>query len=113
MNPFDVLATRMYNQNGAPAGLRSLGCAHPCTKAVSGASLALSCVFATAGALYKSPFDCFRRTVVAEGPSALLKGWTAHYLRLGPHIGTWPSCTWFATCGAGTTHDHHPVAPCR
>ncbi len=38
------------------------------------------------GALYTSPFDCFRRTVFSEGPLALLKGWSAHYLRLGPHV---------------------------
>jgi solute carrier family 25 protein 34/35 len=35
--------------------------------------------------VYHSVFDCFRKTVRAEGWTALQKGWLALYLRLGPH----------------------------
>ncbi|KAJ3159613.1 Mitochondrial oxaloacetate carrier protein [Geranomyces michiganensis] len=59
MNPFDVASTRMYNQNTAADGKQ--------------------------GALYKSGFDCLVKTVKAEGVAALYKGFTAHYLRIGPH----------------------------
>lgn len=37
------------------------------------------------GTVYAGPLDCLRRTLHAEGPRALLKGWGAQYLRLGPH----------------------------
>ncbi|KAI8919138.1 hypothetical protein PhCBS80983_g05999 [Powellomyces hirtus] len=59
MNPFDVASTRMYNQNTAADGKQ--------------------------GALYKSGFDCLVKTVKAEGIRALYKGFSAHYLRIGPH----------------------------
>ncbi|KAI8915938.1 mitochondrial carrier domain-containing protein [Gorgonomyces haynaldii] len=59
MNPFDVASTRMYNQMTATDGKH--------------------------GSLYKNGFDCLVKTVKAEGPSALYKGFTAHYLRIGPH----------------------------
>jgi len=36
--------------------------------------------------LYKSPLDCFIKTVSNEGFIALLKGWVPNYLRLGPHF---------------------------
>ncbi|KAJ2163084.1 Mitochondrial oxaloacetate carrier protein [Coemansia sp. RSA 552] len=58
MNPFDVVSTRMYNQKTTAGG---------------------------GGALYRSPLQCFYKTVAAEGPLALYKGFVAHYLRLGPH----------------------------
>ncbi|CAF1317324.1 unnamed protein product [Adineta ricciae] len=35
--------------------------------------------------VYHSVFDCFKKTVQAEGWFALQKGWLALYLRLGPH----------------------------
>ncbi|KAJ3020345.1 Mitochondrial oxaloacetate carrier protein [Thoreauomyces humboldtii] len=59
MNPFDVASTRMYNQNTAADGKQ--------------------------GALYKSGVDCLVKTVRAEGFTALYKGLSAHYLRIGPH----------------------------
>ncbi|BFZ59467.1 Mitochondrial oxaloacetate carrier protein [Saitoella coloradoensis] len=37
------------------------------------------------GQLYKNPFDCFYKTVKAEGFLALYKGFGAHLLRVGPH----------------------------
>jgi len=37
-------------------------------------------------AAYKGALDCAWRTVRAEGPFALWKGWSAAYLRLGPHF---------------------------
>ncbi|KAJ3015456.1 UNVERIFIED_CONTAM: Mitochondrial oxaloacetate carrier protein [Siphonaria sp. JEL0065] len=55
MNPFDVVSTRMYNQH---RGER---------------------------ALYDNAFDCIAKTIKAEGPFALYKGFSAHYLRIGPH----------------------------
>ncbi|TPX77332.1 hypothetical protein CcCBS67573_g01396 [Chytriomyces confervae] len=58
MNPFDVIMTRMYNQNHAKGGQ---------------------------GAMYASFVDCFAKTVRTEGPLALYKGFSAHYLRIGPH----------------------------
>ncbi|KAG9063466.1 Mitochondrial oxaloacetate carrier protein [Linnemannia hyalina] len=42
-------------------------------------------MFNQGGSLYKSPADCLVKTIKAEGPSALYKGFTAHYLRIGPH----------------------------
>ncbi|KAJ2822735.1 Mitochondrial oxaloacetate carrier protein [Coemansia erecta] len=58
MNPFDVVSTRMYNQKSAVSG---------------------------EGALYRSPLQCFYKTVSTEGFFSLYKGFMAHYLRLGPH----------------------------
>ncbi|CAK4072265.1 unnamed protein product [Aphanomyces euteiches] len=57
MNPFDVVSTRLYSQ-----------------KVVDGK-----------GVLYSGVIDCFRKTFGAEGVRGLFKGWTAHYMRLGPH----------------------------
>ncbi|CAE8722080.1 unnamed protein product [Polarella glacialis] len=37
-------------------------------------------------AAYKNALDCAWRTVKAEGPFALWKGWVPSYLRLGPHF---------------------------
>lgn len=34
---------------------------------------------------YKSPLDCIRQTLAADGPTAFLKGWVPSYCRLGPH----------------------------
>ncbi|KAH7043112.1 hypothetical protein BKA57DRAFT_413442 [Linnemannia elongata] len=42
-------------------------------------------MFNQGGSLYKSPVDCLVKTIKAEGLSALYKGFTAHYLRIGPH----------------------------
>ncbi|KAJ3138487.1 Mitochondrial oxaloacetate carrier protein [Irineochytrium annulatum] len=58
MNPFDVISTRLYNQH-----------------VVDGKQ----------GSLYSSGLDCFMKTVRAEGLGALYKGFSAHYLRIGPH----------------------------
>ncbi|KAF9947288.1 Mitochondrial oxaloacetate carrier protein [Mortierella alpina] len=60
MNPFDIVSTRMFNQAPDPRTGRG-------------------------GMLYKNPLDCFIKTVTTEGVSALYKGFTAHYLRIGPH----------------------------
>lgn len=57
MNPFDVVSTRLYSQE----------------------------VKNGVGVLYSGVFDCFRKTFQSEGVSGLMKGWTAHYMRLGPH----------------------------
>jgi len=57
MNPFDIISTRMFNQATDPTTGR--------------------------GSLYRSPLDCFLKTVKAEGVAALYKGFTAHYLRIG------------------------------
>ena len=35
--------------------------------------------------VYHGVLDCFRKTISAEGWTALQKGWLALYLRLGPH----------------------------
>lgn len=59
MNPFDVVSTRMYNQPTASDG--------------------------KVGQLYKNGLDCIVKTVRAEGFGALYKGFSAHYLRIGPH----------------------------
>ncbi len=60
MNPFDVASTRMYNQHSSTTG--------------SGG-----------GVLYKNGIDCLVKTVRVEGFPALYKGFTTHYLRIGPH----------------------------
>ncbi|KAF9182978.1 Mitochondrial oxaloacetate carrier protein [Haplosporangium sp. Z 767] len=58
MNPFDIVSTRMFNQAPDPTTGRG-------------------------GMLYKSPLDCLVKTVRTEGVSALYKGFTAHYFRVG------------------------------
>ncbi|KAA0185698.1 hypothetical protein HAZT_HAZT000354 [Hyalella azteca] len=58
MAPFDVLSTRLYNQ-----GVNAQG----------------------KGLLYRNLGDCIFKIVKKEGPLALYKGWTAVYLRIGPH----------------------------
>ncbi|RUS35361.1 mitochondrial carrier domain-containing protein [Jimgerdemannia flammicorona] len=59
MNPFDVISTRMYNQKMDP---------------VTGQ-----------GVLYKNPLDCVAKMLHTEGVAGLYKGFSAHYLRIGPH----------------------------
>ncbi|KAK8745523.1 hypothetical protein OTU49_000241 [Cherax quadricarinatus] len=58
MSPFDVIATRIYNQ-----GLDTQG----------------------RGLLYKGITDCILKTLKTEGVWGFYKGWTAIYLRIGPH----------------------------
>ncbi|XP_070490031.1 solute carrier family 25 member 35-like isoform X1 [Chironomus tepperi] len=58
MNPFDTIATRMFNQ-----GVNAEG----------------------KGLLYKNLFDCFVKTIRVEGLLALYKGFTANYMRIAPH----------------------------
>jgi solute carrier family 25, member 34/35 len=58
MNPFDTIATRMFNQ-----GLNAQG----------------------KGLLYQNIFDCFIKTIRVEGVFALYKGFTAQYMRIAPH----------------------------
>jgi solute carrier family 25, member 34/35 len=58
MNPFDTVATRMFNQGLGPNGK---------------------------GLLYANIFDCFIKIVRVEGALALYKGFWSNYLRLGPH----------------------------
>jgi solute carrier family 25 protein 34/35 len=57
MNPFDVVATRLYNQQ----------------------------VINGKGVLYKGTFDCLTKTIRTEGFFALYKGFWPHYFRLCPH----------------------------
>eukprot|EP01119_Soliformovum_irregulare_P007288 TRINITY_DN19692_c0_g1_i1.p1 TRINITY_DN19692_c0_g1~~TRINITY_DN19692_c0_g1_i1.p1 ORF type:complete len:302 (+),score=67.74 TRINITY_DN19692_c0_g1_i1:3-908(+) len=58
MNPFDVVSTRLYNEQTSPDGR---------------------------GLLYRGPIDCFIKTAKSEGIRGLYKGSLAHYLRIGPH----------------------------
>lgn len=58
MNPFDVIATRIYNQ-----GLDAKG----------------------RGLLYSGIMDCVSKTFKAEGFWGFYKGWSAIYFRIGPH----------------------------
>ncbi|KAH9982618.1 oxaloacetate carrier [Lactifluus volemus] len=62
MQPADTALTRMYNQ--------------PTTQLANGK---------TVGKLYKNPLDCLWKTITTEGPLALYKGSTAHFLRIAPH----------------------------
>jgi solute carrier family 25 protein 34/35 len=57
MNPFDVASVRMTNQPTSSDG--------------------------KTGLLYRNVGDCLKKTIIAEGPSALYKGAFAHYLRIG------------------------------
>jgi solute carrier family 25 protein 34/35 len=59
MNPFDTIATRMFNQG---------------VDAKTGRGL-----------LYKNLLDCFIKTIRVEGVMALYKGFNANFMRLGPH----------------------------
>jgi solute carrier family 25 protein 34/35 len=58
MNPFDLVSTRLYNQRVGPEAR---------------------------GALYSGVVDCFAKTLRAEGPRGLYKGFFAQWLRIGPH----------------------------
>lgn len=62
MQPADTTLTRMYNQ--------------PTKQLPSGRIV---------GSLYKNPIDCLWKTITTEGPLALYKGSTAHFLRIAPH----------------------------
>ncbi|KAI0001885.1 mitochondrial carrier [Russula vinacea] len=62
MQPADTTLTRMYNQ--------------PTMQLPNGRII---------GTLYKNPIDCIWKTVTTEGPRALYKGSTAHFLRIAPH----------------------------
>ncbi|KAI9512876.1 oxaloacetate carrier [Russula earlei] len=62
MQPADTALTRMYNQ--------------PTTRLSNGSII---------GTLYKNPIDCLWKTITTEGPLALYKGSTAHFLRIAPH----------------------------
>ncbi|KJE95007.1 solute carrier family 25 member 34 [Capsaspora owczarzaki ATCC 30864] len=57
MNPFDVVSTRLYNQ-----------------QVVDGK-----------GAMYNGLIDCFRKVRASEGVRGFYKGFSAHYFRLAPH----------------------------
>ncbi|EFN54395.1 hypothetical protein CHLNCDRAFT_24985 [Chlorella variabilis] len=57
VQPVDVITTRLWNQ-----------------QVVNGV-----------GTLYRNAWECAAKTVLAEGPQALYKGCTAHFLRAGPH----------------------------
>lgn len=39
----------------------------------------------SSGKTYTSVIDCIRKTVQIEGFGALYKGFTAHFMRIGPH----------------------------
>lgn len=60
MSPADTTLTRLYNQPTIPGR--------------------------AGGTLYTGPFDCLMKTVRIEGPLALYKGASAHFLRITPHI---------------------------
>ncbi|KAI0283413.1 mitochondrial carrier [Russula aff. rugulosa BPL654] len=62
MQPADTALTRVYNQP---------------TKRLPNGTLV--------GTLYKGPIDCLWKTITTEGPLALYKGSTAHFLRIAPH----------------------------
>ena len=89
MNPFDVISTRLYNQN--PKAPLYAGCvARPrATRVQREAALTPTDSRAECGPEGRRrrgrPFDCLVRIVKAEGPMGLFKGLGAHYLRMGPH----------------------------
>lgn len=75
MTPFDVVATRMFNQ-----GRRTIFSFNENT------NLYLLGVNAHGrGLLYKNIFECFVKTLRVEGFWALYKGFLANYMRLAPH----------------------------
>ncbi|KAG8223883.1 hypothetical protein J437_LFUL004719, partial [Ladona fulva] len=59
MTPFDVISTRLYNQGVDKNGK---------------------------GLIYSGVYDCFNKTMKAEGFNGFYKGFTASYARLGPHF---------------------------
>lgn len=58
MNPFDTIATRMFNQGVDARGK---------------------------GLLYKNLLDCFVKTIRVEGVMSLYKGFLANFMRIAPH----------------------------
>lgn len=59
MTPFDVVSTRLYNQPTDPSTRKGL--------------------------TYSGIYDCARKIFVTEGLYGFYKGWTASFLRIGPH----------------------------
>jgi|SaaInlStandDraft_6_1057023.scaffolds.fasta_scaffold04021_4 solute carrier family 25, member 34/35 len=58
MQPVDIACTRVLNQPTGPQG---------------------------EGLYYRGAWDCLLKTLKAEGMRGLFKGWSASYLRVGPH----------------------------
>lgn len=59
MTPFDVVSTRLYNQPIDPVTLKGLK--------------------------YRGIFDCFSKIYSTEGFFGYYKGWSASFIRIGPH----------------------------
>src|SRR5690606_17769117 len=70
MNPFDVVSTRLYNEK-LQVNNASQYCPH--------------CPQGGKGVYHTGTFDCFFKTVRAEGLYGTYKGFWAHYFRAGPH----------------------------
>lgn len=73
-------------QQAVPVGMSELGSLGPSQQHRRGgdrpAALHQSAGVATS---YSGPLDCARKTLAAEGWRGFMKGWTAQYVRLGPH----------------------------
>ena len=59
MNPFDVVSTRLYTQQVGENAHYRTG--------------------------WRGPLDCISKIAKTEGALGFYKGWSAHYMRLGPH----------------------------
>lgn len=99
VQPVDVITTRLWNQQGkAQRKLQMVAAPHsgadecaPCPTTFLAPKPRLICcglccaVVNGVGTLYRNAWECAAKTVLAEGPQALYKGCTAHFLRAGPH----------------------------
>lgn len=84
----------IYNTAKRLLGFEDGPVLHLCASMCSGLGVAvvmnpfdvvLTRLYNTSGGVYKGVWDCMLRTVRAEGPGALYKGFSAQALRVGPH----------------------------
>lgn len=76
MTPFDVVATRMFNQGRNIFSFNNNFIKHILFKGVDKNGK---------GLLYKNIFDCFLKTFRHEGVKGLYKGFVPNYCRTAPH----------------------------
>lgn len=76
MTPFDVVATRMFNQGLMVEFIIRAMYFTPFSTGVDAQGK---------GLMYKNIIDCFIKTLRVEGFWALYKGFLANYCRLAPH----------------------------
>lgn len=90
LSTYDTVKSLAVHHAGVPDGVP----AHAAAALVAGFFVAIAMnpadvvstrLFQAKAGFYAGPWDCFVRTVRAEGLRGLYKGFAAHYARIGPH----------------------------